>query len=64
MRPPSGSMVYWRVKGRPGDAWRFGYVTHEGADKLRMGRFNGDDTGGSAVTASEVEWTKYTGART
>lgn len=62
-RPPSGSMVYWRRKSGGGD-WKFGYVTYiaGGYDKLRMGRWNGDDTGGSIVSTSDIDWTPYTGS--
>lgn len=57
MRPPSGSMVHWRFKDtRP---WHFGYVTYEG-ELLRMGRWNGDNMGGTLVSPSEINWLPYT----
>lgn len=57
-RPPSGSMVHWRLdKGQP---FRFGYVTYAGGcDLVRMGRWNGDSTGGVIVKSSEIEWEHY-----
>lgn len=57
-RPPSGTMVWWRGKGRL--EWRFGYCTYvSGYDLIRMGRWNGDTFGGSVVSASEIEWKEY-----
>jgi hypothetical protein len=59
-RPPSGSMVYWRFKTNAPGAWRFGYVTYAGGcDMLRMGAWNGDNMGGSVVSAPEIEWRHY-----
>ena len=56
-RPPSGSMVYWRFKRNIPGAWVFGYVTYvQGYDLIRMGNFNGDNTGGYLVSVSEIEW--------
>lgn len=60
MRPPSGTMVYWRFKDKVPCSWHFGYVTYEsGHDLVRMGRYNGDTTGGSVVSAFEIEWRPY-----
>lgn len=57
-RPPSGAMVLWRAKGTLG--WRFGYVTYvSGHDLIRLGRWNGDTTGGHIVSCSDIEWRKY-----
>ena len=59
-RPSSGSMVYWRLKRDVPSAWNFGYVSYErGHDLLRMGRWNGDTSGGSIVSAWEIEWQPY-----
>lgn len=58
MRPPSGSMVYWRLKSERG-AYRFGYVTYvSGPGLVRMGLWNGDDTNGPVVDAFDIEWHK------
>ncbi len=56
-RPPAGSMVWWRVKDAA--EWRFGYCTYITANMVRMGRWNGDSTGGSVVSIGEVEWKHY-----
>lgn len=59
-RPPSGSMVYWRFKTNAPCEWWFGYCTYAGGyNMLRMGRWNGDTTGGDIVSASEIEWKAY-----
>jgi hypothetical protein len=59
-RPPSGSMVYWRLKSKAPCEYRFGYVTYvSGPSLIRMGRWNGDNTGGYVVDAFEIEWKKY-----
>lgn len=59
-RPPSGTMVYWRFKTRAPCSWSFGYVTYCGANNMiRMGCWNGDNTGGSVVDYSEIEWREY-----
>lgn len=58
MRPPSGTMYYWRFKGS--GAWRFGYCTHlENATLVRMGNYNGDMMGGVIVDPNEIEWRNY-----
>ena len=57
-KPPSGTMVYWRLKGS--SFWRFGYVSYTNdADLVRMGSWNGDTTGGFTVSSSEIEWKPY-----
>lgn len=57
-RPPSGTMVYWRGKGRL--EWRFGYCTHTNTDDLvRMGHWNGDTTNGPIVSSADIEWKEY-----
>lgn len=45
--------VYWRFKGEK--AWRYGYKTRAECGLWRMGRWNGDTTGGSVVSPEEVE---------
>jgi hypothetical protein len=56
-RPPSGSMVYWRFQSEAPCEWKFGYVTYaKGCNLIRMGRWNGDSTGGPIVSTSEIEW--------
>ncbi len=58
-RPPPGTMVYWRFKSA-GGAWTFGYATYaSGCDLLRMGRWNGDTSGGTVVSAFDIEWRPY-----
>lgn len=56
-RPSPGSMVMWRFIGN-GKPFKFGYCTylngHE--DLIRLGNWNGDTTGGSIVSAYEIEW--------
>jgi hypothetical protein len=56
-RPSSGSMVWWRFKGIGG--YHFGYVTEAGNGLIRMGRWNGDTTGGTVVDPIEIEWRDY-----
>lgn len=61
IRPPSGSMVWWRFLG---DAvhrdWRFGYCTYiSGSDLVRMGRWNGDTSCGFVVSVKDIEWKRY-----
>jgi hypothetical protein len=56
-RPPPGSMCYWRAKGSL--EWRFGYCTYETEQLVRMGRWNGDTTGGVVVDHWEIEWKPY-----
>ncbi len=57
-RPPSGSICYLRMRGAT--EWRFGYCTYLNShDLVRMGGWNGDSTGGSIVSISEVEWKPY-----
>ncbi len=59
-RPPSGSMCWWRYLVAYAD-WRFGYCTYEsGHDMIRMGRWNGDKSGGSVVSVNDIEWRPYT----
>ena len=59
-RPPSGTMVHWRFKAKAPSEYRFGYVTYvSGYSVIRMGRWNGDTTGGAVVDASEIEWKDY-----
>ena len=58
-RPPSGRMVYWRFRKNVPGPWEFGYVTYtyeKGHELLRMGRYNGDSSGGKIVSGSEIEW--------
>lgn len=57
-RPPPGTMCYWRAKGSV--EWRFGYCTYvSGPDMVRMGRWNGDTSGGSVVSIGDIEWKRY-----
>lgn len=57
-RPPSGSMVWWRWT--PNTEWRFGYCTYvQGPSMIRLGRYNGDTTGGSVVDVGDIEWKPY-----
>ena len=57
-RPPPGSMVYWSAKNAV--EWRFGYCTYvSGSDMVRMGRWNGDTTGGSVVSIGDIQWKPY-----
>ena len=59
MKPASGSMVYWRFKSK-GTQWYFGYCTFTNHyDLVRMGRWNGDITGGMVVSINDIEWKKY-----
>jgi hypothetical protein len=51
-------MVYWRFKNRGPYPWCFGYVAFTG-ETIRMGRWNGDTTGGTVVSANEIEWRPY-----
>jgi hypothetical protein len=54
-RPPSGSMVWWRPNSSV--EWRFGYCTYvSGPGTVRMGRWNGDTTGGVVVDVWDIEW--------
>ena len=50
-------MCYWRFKNDK--EWRFGYCTHESGGLYRMGRWNGDTSGGVVVDCSEVEQRPY-----
>lgn len=52
---PTGTMIYWRFK-KDGREWRFGYVTRVSGTLYRMGFWNGNDTSGPIVEASEIEW--------
>jgi hypothetical protein len=57
-RPPSGSMVWWRQKGKLN--WLFGYCTYVSShDLIRLGRWNGDTIGGYVVSISDIEWRPY-----
>ena len=57
-RPPPGSMVYWKAQNAV--EWRFGYCTYvSGPDIVRMGRWNGDTTGGSVVSTGGIQWKPY-----
>lgn len=57
-RPAPGQMVWWRQKGAL--EWRFGYCTYvSGPDMIRLGRWNGDDRGGSVVSIADIEWKDY-----
>lgn len=54
-RPPPGSMVNWRFTGSK--PYGFGYVTYAGSyNMLRMGRWNGDTTGGQIVDVADIDW--------
>lgn len=59
MRPQSGKMYWWKLKGQR--EWKFGYCTYipNQHSLVRMGTYNGDTTGGSVVTVSELEWKDY-----
>lgn len=57
--PASGYMYWWRFKRSAPGAWHFGYCTWLGSGMVRMGAYNGDTTGGSAVVALEIEWRDY-----
>lgn len=60
-RPSPGSMVWWRFTRRAPCSWSFGYATYaQGADLIRMGCYNGDISGGTIVSANEIEWKEYT----
>lgn len=52
---PVGKMVWWRFTAT-GGAYRFGYVSLVGGGLVRMGRWNGDYSGGSVVDPAEIEW--------
>lgn len=45
---------YWRFKGDR--AYRYGYATNIRGTLYRMGRYNGDTTGGVIVDKNDVEW--------
>lgn len=53
-RPIPGLTVWWRFSG--GKSWRFGYVTWESGELIRLGRWHGDRTGGVVVDPSDIEW--------
>ncbi len=55
-RPPSGALVYWRLKAKIPCGWLFGYVTYLPDGLLRMGYFSGDTTSKRIVSDSEIEW--------
>lgn len=59
IRPPSGTMVYWRFRAKAPCEWVFGYVTILNDGMLRMDTHNGDSIGGTVVRESEIEWVKY-----
>ena len=57
-RPPSGSMVLWRLKDKP--FWHFGYCTYiSGPNLIRLGLWNGDTMNGPIVSAFDIEWKEY-----
>lgn len=56
MRPESGRMVWWKVLGAV--SWQIGYVTYVDGDLIRLGRYNGDTTGGIVLNPRAIEW-KY-----
>lgn len=60
MKIASGTMCWWRYKGVIGPYY-FGYATWvDGPGRLiRMGRYNGDTTGGSVVDNDEIEVKPY-----
>ena len=46
VRPPPGSMVFWRFTEEVPCVYHFGYVTYvSGYDLIRMGQYNGDTMG-------------------
>lgn len=51
--PFFGTNIYWRFKGDK--AYRYGYPTRMPKGLIRMGRWNGDTTGGFVVDKKEVE---------
>ena len=51
--PFFGTNVYWRFKGEK--SYRYGYPTQEKGGLVRMGRWNGDTTGGNIVDLKEIE---------
>ncbi len=58
MRPPSGSMVLWRYRGKP--KWYFGYVTYiSGPDLIRLGPYNGCTDMGPIVSIDDIEWREH-----
>ena len=56
----NGGMVYWRFKRDTPCEWRFGYTTNMPHGLIRMGRWNGDTTGGVVVSKGEIEWKPWT----
>ncbi len=53
-------MVWWRFKKNAPGEYRFGYCTSaESGQLVRMGRWNGDTTGGCVVDPYEIEWKDY-----
>jgi len=66
-KPPPGTMVYYRLQSlirSPNEIrdneWRFGYCTWlADPDLIRMGRWNGDNVGGSILSVEEVVWRPY-----
>ncbi len=57
MKPKSGYMYWWRIRG--GLAWHFGYCTHESDGLVRMGSYNGDTRGGRVFCPLDIEWRDY-----
>lgn len=58
MKPNSGEMCYWRIKGT--HEWRFGYCYHlSDPDLVRMGHWNGDTAGGVILSVDEIETRPY-----
>ena len=48
-------MIYWRFKKKAPCEWRFGYRSHVKGNLYRMGRWNGDTSGGVIVDITEIE---------
>lgn len=55
----TGIMVYWRFKKAAPCEWRFGYTSAERDGLIRMGRWNGDTSGGVVVDPKEIETRPY-----
>lgn len=59
MRPPPGSMVWWRFRSGQ-NQYHFGYCTYlNDANLVRMGRWNGDSSGGCVVDSHAIDWKPY-----
>lgn len=58
MRPSPGSLVYWKYK--TDNHYRIGYCTYLNNPTLvRMGRWNGDTSGGVIVDSYDIDWREY-----